>query len=678
MRARLSGGDVSLVLDWTDTQPPVVAAFACSLSDEADPPGWTPATGGGLPDRQVPPSLFPVAGRGWLGPVALAGATADGGPLLPRWAVSGETGADGARFRLADTDLGLALDLSLQIDPETGVLRADTVATNLGDQPMRLSALASLVLPLPDGLGDILAFEGSWAREARPHRFPAPPGAWEQAARGGRTGFQGASLLLLAPDADEGQGQCLLAHLGWGGSHLLRVETLPGGARVLAMSALLDPHEGLLAPGARHEAPPAFIALSPDGIDGAAQAMTRHARARIIGSRDLVRPVHFNTWEACWFDVDIARLKDLADQAAALGAERFVLDDGWFRGRVDDTRALGDWQVERARFPDGLGPLIDHVRSRGMGFGLWVEPEMASPDSDLLRAHPDWAMALPDGAAPTMRHQLVLDLARPEVAGHIFEALDSLLRAHRIDCLKWDFNRDLFPALGADARTRAWLALQARLRAAHPHLVIENCSSGGARLDLGSLALAERVWPSDATCALSRLRIMRWQSLVAPLSALGAHVGASPNPITGRVAPMDLRAKVALFGWMGIEADPGAMSPADRDTLGAHIALHKRHRALIHGGDMVRLAGHSWMVTARDRSEALALVPSGEARGGGARVTLRGLDPQATYRIDLPLPPVPAPLPAPQTGAALQQEGLTLPDPGPLAAWLVHLARDGG
>jgi alpha-galactosidase len=302
------------------------------------------------------------------------------------------------------------------------------------------------------------------------------------------------------------------------------------------------------------------------------------------------RPVHLNTWEAVYFDHDPERLKALATQAAKVGIERFVLDDGWFPARDHDRAGLGDWRPDPRKFPEGLGPLAAHVRGLGMEFGLWVEPEMVNPDSDLFRAHPDWALRAQGRPLVLGRHQLVLDLTRAEVADDLFGKLDFLLAAHPIAYLKWDMNRDLAQAcdtLGRAAyrrHTRAVYALMARLRERHPQVEIESCASGGGRADLGVLALATRLWTSDNNDAVSRVAIQSGALRLFPPEVLGAHVGPAPAHATGRSQGIDFRCAVACFGHLGVEADLLAMAPDERTALAGWIAFHKRWRPVLHGG----------------------------------------------------------------------------------------------
>jgi alpha-galactosidase len=298
------------------------------------------------------------------------------------------------------------------------------------------------------------------------------------------------------------------------------------------------------------------------------------------------RKVHFNSWEACYFAHDEGVMLALAQRAAALGCERFVLDDGWFKGRSDDRAGLGDWTVDTGKYPRGLAPLAAAVTALGMEFGLWVEPEMVNPDSDLYRAHPDWALACAGTASPLSRHQLVLNMARREVQDHLFTALDALLTELPISYLKWDHNRDLSPNPRPVEQVAGSYALLARLRAAHPRVEIESCAGGGGRIDAGIIRHTHRFWTSDTIDALSRIAIQRSFLAFMPPELMGSHVGASPAHATGRMQRLGFRAAVAMTGHLGIELDPAKMSDKDRAELAEWIGFYKEWRGLLHSGQV--------------------------------------------------------------------------------------------
>ena len=359
-----------------------------------------------------------------------------------------------------------------------------------------------------------------------------------------------------------------------------------------------------------------------------------------------------NTWEAVYFDHDLDRLTELARLGAEIGVERYVLDDGWFRHRRDDTAGLGDWYVDEGVWPEGLHPLVDAVRGLGMEFGLWVEPEMINLDSDLARAHPDWVLGTGGRTPLSSRSQQVLDLAHPEAYAHLLERLDALLSEYPIAYLKWDHNRDLLEAgrsphgtPGVHAQTVAFYRLLDELRARHPGVEIESCSSGGLRVDLEVLEHTDRVWGSDVIDPLERQQIQRWTAQLLPPELVGSHVGAPRAHTTGRTHDLAFRAGTALFGSFGIEWDLTAASEVERKELASWVALYKEMRQLIHTGRTVRAPQHDPAfalhgVVAPDRSEALyALVQltTPETSVPGA-VRLPGLDPDRRYRVQAQAP----------------------------------------
>lgn len=639
----------------------------------------------------VPPvaGLLPEAKHGLMTSPALV-LRRDGARLatdlrLARWEATHEA----LTLTLRDEAAQIEAVLHWQIGAGD-VVRCHTVLTNHGTAPIEIEQLASLALPVPARFTECTSYAGRWASELHEHRRIIAPDGLHRESRGGKPGFDGGNWLLL-----HGPGQEVLgAHLAWSGDFITRLECDSAGAgdgtALLQLAASWPPGEIMLAPGASRATPPALFAIA-DHRSALAQAFHAHLREDVLPARKDWGPrkVHLNSWEALGFNLSEPALMRLAEDAASLGIERFVLDDGWFGGRRDDRTSLGDWFVSPDVFPNGLGPLIARVHALGMDFGLWVEPEMVSPDSDLYRQHPDWCLHTDGRERPTMRGQLALDLARTEVRTYLFERLDALLRDNAITYLKWDHNRTLFPA-GA-GQTEGFYALLDALRAAHPKVEIESCSSGGGRIDFGVLSRVHRVWPSDNNDAIERLRITPAWSQFLPLEVLGSHVGPSPNPITGRRLAMDFRAKVAMFGHMGVEADPARMTDKERATLAAHIALYKQWRGVLHSGALWRLdhpdAGVTgMMVTHGDTALALAAQTGFSPVFDAAPVRLVGLEPQARYGVTLPEPwPARARhyLAHPDawrdgltlSGAALMTQGLALPLTHPETAWLIALEK---
>jgi alpha-galactosidase len=486
------------------------------------------------------------------------------------------------------------------------------------------------------------------------------------------------------------------AHLGWSGDHASWAERSPAGWTTLGAAELLGPGEVVLGAREEYATPWLYAAWSDRGLDGLSGALHAFLRARAVHP-PAPRPVVLNTWEAVYFDHRLERLRALADSAAALGVERFVLDDGWFRHRRDDTAGLGDWYVDEDVWPRGLHPLVDHVRGLGMEFGLWVEPEMVNPDSDLFRAHPDWVLQAAGRLPPPSRAQQVLDVANPDAYAYLLERLDALLSEYDIAFLKWDHNRDLVDAAhagrpGVHAQTLAVYALLDELRRRHADVEIESCSSGGARVDLGILERTDRVWASDTNDALERQAIQRWTQLLLPPELVGSHIGPGDSHTTGRHHALSFRAATALFGHFGMELDVTALAECERAALAEAIGVYKRLRGLLHTGELVR-SDHpdpaAWVhgVVAPDRTEAVfayvQLATSVGERPDPAR--LPGLDPDRTYVVEpIAVGGTPSTMhsAAPAwlaggrvsvSGRALQSMGLAMPVLEPEQALVLHL-----
>lgn len=604
----------------------------------------------------------------------------------------------GARDALALTfvDADLQLELGVRIQVVGDLFRVRSRLLNRGASALRLMRMASFAAPLPGWARTVWLYDARWAGEFRLVAHPISVGEMTREARGGRAGFAGAGFTIVGEaSAGAGHGRFLAAALEGPGAQSLTIERNAVGEGALHLGEPLGPAGRILAPGEVFEAAPVIFTLTDGGFNGVRRAFHSDVRGRV--SHQGPRKVHFNTWEAAYFDLDMEKVIALAEDAAALGAERFVLDDGWFEGRTSDAAGLGDWRPDPSRFPNGLGPIIERVHALGMDFGLWVEPEMANPDSAILRAHPDWAVG--GVGAPTQRNQLLLDLTKPEAADYIFAALDRLLTDYPVAYLKWDHNREFFHSRDGPSAydlSRAARALLARVREAHPKVEIEACASGGARIDPSVFDLCARVWPSDQTDAVERLRMQTAASLFLPLSVLGAHVSAAKNPTTGRRIGIDFRARIAMFGHMGIEAAPAKLEAQERARLAEHIAAYKRWRALIHGGrfsawDTDEPGGVTWLVVAEDGAEALALIARADyaAPALSAPVRIEGLDRRAEYRVRLEEPwPSPASryLADPAfwrgepilSGAILSETGLALPLIHPETAWLVSFMKVDG
>ncbi len=652
-------------------------------------------------DERWPLTLLPTQGEGWLGHPGLS-AHREGRALYPRWVARVEDVTEhGLTVVAREEDDDVELRSVVVLRPG-GLLGIRHTVTNTGASAVEIGAVRTL-LPVPDLAAEVLDLTGRWAKERVPQRAPLRFGAQVRESRRGRTGHDAATMLLAGTAGFANRsGQVWGVHVATSGNHVHLLERLPegagGAAGVLGGGELLEPGEMVLAPGAEYSAPWVWFSWSDGGLDGAARRVHRHLRER-PQHPVRPRPLVLNTWEAVYLDHDPARLMSLATLAADVGVERFVLDDGWFHGRPGTVRTgLGDWWVDASAWPAGLGELSAHVRGLGMEFGLWFEPEMVNPDSELVRRHPEWVLARPGRWPRTSRHQLALDVARPEVADYLFGLISSLVAEYEIAYLKWDHNRDLhepvhLDSAGVHRQTLAAYALMDRLKAAHPGLEIEACASGGARVDLQAVTHADRVWTSDTNDPLERQRIQRWTQQLLPLELQGTHIGPPRAHTTGRATSLQFRALTALFGHAGIEWDIAECTPDELAVLRAWSALYRELRPLLHSGELVHvdhpdpdvlLTG----VVAADRSHAVytyARLDTSVAATGD-RLRLAGLDDDATYAVrvreDLGAPDTIHVAPPPWLsegvtlpGRVLREVGLAVPQLNPQSAVLLELRR---
>jgi alpha-galactosidase len=629
-------------------------------------------------DATVPAGLLPQASSSWRGRPGLRGhRIADGVSGLDfsvrLRAVRATVNGRSAAIVQQDADAGITVESTLTLH-DGGLLELQHTVSNTGTTPFQLDELAAVLPVAPDAV-ELLDLTGRWCRERHPQRRPIQQGTWVRTGRHGRTGHD-SSLLFAAGTAGFGNrhGRVWATHLAWSGNHEQFADTLADGRTMIGGSELLGPAEVILQPGGSYATPKLFAAYSDRGLDGISEAFYSWFRSRPhhvlpADGGGKPRPVVLNTWEAVYFDHNLDTLIELADSAADLGVERFVLDDGWFRGRRDDTAGLGDWFVDETLWPDGLTPLIDAVTSRGMEFGLWVEPEMINLNSDVARAHPDWivgpaAASHKDGGRLPLewRNQHIIDLVNPEAWQYIFDRIDALLRENNISYLKWDQNRDLTEhghagRSSVHEQTLAAYRLFDELRKAHPGVEIESCSSGGARVDLGILDRTDRIWGSDCNDALERQTIQRWTGVVVPPEMVGGHIGPTTSHTTARTHDLSFRAITALFGHFGMEWDVREVQGEQRAELKRFIELYKEHRGLIHSGRMVR-------ADVPDESLMLHGVVAGSAAGAGSgsvaagttaallalvstrtsfaeqpgRVALPGLEADCRYRVEAIFP----------------------------------------
>jgi alpha-galactosidase len=602
-------------------------------------------------------AVLPQHSSGWLGRPGLLGSRSGRAWSVAFDAVdhvveqAGEPawpdGPEGAvRLRSVGTDGpgGLVVEVELQL-LASGLVRLRAGVRNIGAPGYEVRHLEP-ALPVPAEAGELLDMTGRHTHERTPQRRPFDQGHWVREAWGGRPGHDSPTVLCAGqPGFGFRAGRVWGVHLAYSGNQVLSAEHAPTGWRLLRGGELLLPSEVVLGTGEAYHSP-WLLGSWGDGLDALAERFHRTLRARPQHPRT-PRPVLLNVWEAVYFDHDAATLMALARRAAEVGIERFVLDDGWFRHRRHDRAGLGDWYVDESVWPDGLHPLVDLVHELGMQFGLWFEPEMVNLDSDLARAHPEWLLQTEHGPGIPSRQQHVLDLARPEAYAHVLGRMSALVDEYRIAFIKWDHNRPLVDAghspdgtPGVHAQTAATYRLMAELKARHPGLELESCSAGGARMDLGILEHADRVWVSDCNDAHERQRIMRWTGLLLPPELMGSHVGSGVDHSTRRAHDLAFRAGTAIWGHMGVEWDLTTASDEQRAALAGWIALHKALRGLLHSGRVVHadLANPALVlegVVAQDGSDALYRLAAVEhtLTWPPGRVPLPGLDPQRTYRV---------------------------------------------
>ncbi|MET9382177.1 alpha-galactosidase [Streptomyces sp. NPDC002928] len=545
-------------------------------------------------------------------------------------------------LRLRDRHYPLACTLHYAVHKDSDVVERSLTLRHLGtdeaEAPIEVLRCDAACWSVPAAAGVRLSHTvGEWAGETQLRRTEAPYAETVFTSRRGISGHYGNPWVMVdAGDATEDRGDVWSMVLAWSGSWRITAHrdhnggpfTVTGGAG----------HDGLtwrLRPGESHETPVFAGQFSRSGFGGTSRGWHRYVAEYVLPRPDELRPVVYNSWEATGWDVTLEGQRALAERAAALGVELFVVDDGWFGRRTSDRAGLGDWHPNPERFPHGLGPLVQEVRRLAMRFGLWVEPEMTNPDSDLYREHPDWVLHMPHRRRTELRHQLVLNFARTDVTEWAFTWLDQLVGTYAIDLLKWDMNRALTEAgwpgnpdaerLWSD-HTRGVYAVIDRLRRAHPGLRIEGCSGGGGRADLGMLARTDQTWISDNTDADDRIAIQHGYSQIYPARTMSAWVTDSPNPHTGRTTPLTYRFHVAMAGALGIGGDLSRWTEAELAEARDLVALYKQIRPVVQHGEQYRLADAVQHLA----GEKVVVIAWGRSRS----LRLAGLSPSAVYVDD--------------------------------------------
>ena len=584
----------------------------------------------------------------------------DGKPELPGLPATFAKDGDQAQtleITCEDPQIGLKAILRYSVFADADAVIRSVLLQNTGSEPLYIERALSACMDLDDESFEMLTLTGSWARERHMTRCPVTYGKHAASSvRGCSSHQEHPFAALVTPGTTQDSGEVYAMHFVYSGNFLTSCQKSQYDSVRMVMGIHPEGFEWVLKPGNTFQTPEVVCVYSDQGLGKMSRTLHDLYRGHLIRSPYLhkKRPVLINNWEATYFDFDSDKLMEIARDAKEAGIEMLVMDDGWFGHRNLDDSSLGDWTVNEEKLPGGLPALVERVKAEGLSFGIWFEPEMVSPDSDLYRAHPDWAIQIP-GRTPTQsRAQYVLDLSRPEVVDHVYECVAKILRSADISYVKWDMNRQ-FTDLGSAAlppEQQGELAhryilgvyeLQERLVTEFPELLLENCASGGGRFDPGMLYYSPQIWCSDDTDAVERLAIQEGTALLYPLSCMGAHVSACPNHIVGRNTPFETRGHVALDGTFGYELDITKLPAEEKEKVKQQIALYHRYDHLVREGAYYRIASWQenhrydcWEVAAKDQSEALATyvqVLAG-ANVRSRRIRLKGLDEGALYRLE--------------------------------------------
>ncbi len=575
---------------------------------------------------------------------------------LPAVYVESDDEAETLEITLEDSYSGLNVILSYTAFEHLNVVARSVRFVHEGEKPLRLLRALSASIDMPKGEYELLHVAGAWSREGNIQRRPIGPGGTRVESRRGASGHQqNPFVALIDKDTNEARGEAYGFSLVYSGNFLADAEVDPFGIVRVVMGINPFDFAWQLNPGDAFQTPEVTMVYSNEGIGGMSRTYHRLYRTRIVRGihRDKERPILVNNWEATYFNFTADKIESIAKAGAELGIELFVLDDGWFGKRNDDTTSLGDWFEDRKKLPDGLKDLAERIERQGLQFGLWFEPEMVSPDSDLYRAHPDWCIHVEGRRRTLARTQSVLDLSRAEVREYLYDALASIFRTVPISYVKWDMNRNLTEIGSAAAPSDRQMEiahryvlglyeLLERLTSEFPRILFESCSSGGGRFDPGMLYYMPQTWTSDNTDAVERLKIQYGTSLVYPVSTIGAHVSAVPNHQVGRITPLATRGDVAMSGNFGYELDLTRFTEDEVVEVKRQVALYKDIRALVQQGDLYRLLSPfegnetAWMFVSDDRSEALVFFfrVLAEPTPAPTILKLQGLHPDYDYIVD--------------------------------------------
>ncbi len=661
------------------------------------------------PRTNALPWELPTRGSGWYGEPAVAATNAKGDdmvqltyvshaiymgknrlPGLPATFARREGDAETLEIELMDRLTGLRVTAVYGVFERTGAITRSLRLKNESGEDMQINGVLSASAPVHGSGYDVIHLKGAWARERHVMRQTQGEGEYRIFSQRGASGHEANPFLALCEkSATEFSGEVWAVSLVYSGSFeaLSYVNNTENSRLSIGLNP--DVFTWKLEPGETFVSPEAAMVYSPDGLNGMSHAFHRLYSENLMRSKwfERDRPILINNWEATYFNFNEEKILQIARRAKELGVEMLVLDDGWFGKRNTDNCSLGDWVVNPEKLPGGLNGLSDRLHDLGLKFGLWFEPEMISPDSDLYRAHPDWCLHVDGRARVEMRNQLILDLSRKEVQDYIIESVSAALESARIEYVKWDMNRNMTepfsgaqtPARQKETQHRYMLGLYRVLEeitARFPEILFESCSGGGGRFDPGMLYYMPQTWTSDDSDAAERMFIQYGTSFVYPPCAMGAHVSAVPNHQTGRTTAMQTRGDVALGGNFGFELDLSQLSDADAETVRRLIEREKQVRTLVRTGEFTRLLSPfdhpyaAWQFRARDNSEALICAYRLMTRPATPHLLLRasGLDESAVYMDDDGNT---------CSGAALTRYGLWLHLPGDFTSKVIHLRRIG-
>ena len=588
-----------------------------------------------------------------------------------------------------DKTLNLEVTLVYTVFEKLDVITRSVRVKNLSPEPIVLTKVLSTCIDMDNKDYEMISLHGSWARERHIQRRKIGHGKQCVASIRGESSHQDHPFMaVVSKGANDEQGEVYGFSFVYSGNFMAQTE-LDQFNTIRAVMGI-NPYDfaWTLSQEEVFTAPEVVMVYSSEGIGKMSRTYHDLYRNHLLRGEYVhqKRPILINNWEATYFDFNTEKLLDIAKEASKLGIEMLVMDDGWFGKRSSDDSSLGDWQVNEEKLKGGLKHLVDEVNKLGMKFGIWFEPEMISPDSDLYRAHPDWAIQIPNRVGNLSRCQYVLDYSRKEIRDYVYEMISGILKSANISYVKWDMNRQLTDigsfTLGKENQGELYhryvlgvYELQDRLIHDFPHLLLENCSGGGARFDPGMLYYSPQIWCSDDTDAIERLKIQEGTALVYPLSCMGAHVSDCPNHSVGRVTPFETRGYVALAGTFGYELDVTRIPEEDRNMIPKQVEMYHKYNDLVREGDYFRIASYgenhyydSWMVVSKDKKEALVtfIQVMAEANYHSRRIQLKGLDPHKFYRIEE--------TGAVYSGEALMYAGIHLPRPtGDFKGMLVHL-----